>query len=194
MKASLAGTTAAITPFPHASVPAILERGDADAVLAWLEADAPWRLRVESFYEQYEFSLLTDRLPPRLDSLISASFVDQLRESIQANLHVDADLLIVDISAHKLMPAQTIRVHNDFVGDDETHRVLIQLNAGWSVANGGLLMLFGSEHAEDIRAAIMPTHGSGFIFEISRRSFHAVSTIKSGRRYTLVYTFRAHRS
>ena len=58
------------------------------------------------------------------------------------------------------------------------------------MAQGGLLMLFRSEAPESVHSALLPTHGSGFAFEISANSFHAVSSIRTGERYTLVYTFR----
>jgi len=67
---------------------------------------------------------------------------------------------------------------------------LIQFNAGWEVSQGGLLMLFGADTPETLQTVLLPTHGSGFAFEISAKSFHAVSSIKAGERYTLVYTFR----
>ena len=90
----------------------------------------------------------------------------------------------------RLVVGQTIRVHNDYIGGAETHRMLVQLNRGWDAANGGLLMLFDSDRAEDVSAVIIPRHGSALAFAISPKSFHAVSTIVSGARFTLVYTFR----
>lgn len=51
-------------------------------------------------------------------------------------------------------------------------------------------MLFADDTPESVRHVVMPTHGSGFAFEISPVSYHAVSSIRSGERYTLVYTFR----
>ncbi|MEL0254191.1 MAG: 2OG-Fe(II) oxygenase, partial [Novosphingobium sp.] len=77
-----------------------------------------------------------------------------------------------------------------FLGREETHRLLVQFNRGWPFENGGLLMTFASERAEDLAEAFVPMHGSAFAFEISPRSFHAVSTIHNGERFTLVYTFR----
>ena len=169
-------------PFPHLAIPAILSPAAANRVLAWLQTDAPWRLRVESFYEQYEFSLVSEGA--------GEDMVEAVRTLICEHFAISGDLALVDVSAHKLTTTQTIRIHNDWIGGEETHRVLIQLNDRWSVANGGLLMLFGSRAPEDVRLVIEPTHGSGFAFEISDRSFHAVSTIKGGERFTLVYTFR----
>ena len=92
-----------------------------------------------------------------------------------------------------LRSKQTIRIHNDYLDGEETHRLLIQLNAGWDRKQGGLLMLFGDKRPESLARTIVPTHGSGFAFEISQASFHAVSSITDGERFTLVYTFRRTR-
>lgn len=185
------GTESSDRPFPHANIPALLSAGEANDILVWFTSDAPWRLRVESFYEQYEFSLLDAALPARVADLTSAGFVDAMRAFLVRSVGAPQVLDLVDISAHKLVPGQTIKVHNDFIGREETHRVLIQLNDGWSVDNGGLLMLFETERPESVAAAFLPGHRSAFAFEISPRSYHAVSTIRAGERYTLVYTFKA---
>jgi Rps23 Pro-64 3,4-dihydroxylase Tpa1-like proline 4-hydroxylase len=177
-------------PFPHLAIPAILSPAAADRVLAWLQTDAPWRLRVESFYEQHEFSLLSEDGSATAGELAGKGMVEAVRTLIREHFAISGELVLIDVSAHKLTPGQTIRIHNDWIGGEETHRVLIQLNDGWSISRGGLLMLFGSSAPEDVRSVIEPTHGSGFAFEISDRSFHAVSTIKGGERFTLVYTFR----
>lgn len=177
-------------PFPHLAIPAILSPAAADRVLTWLQTDAPWRLRIESFYEQYEFSLVSEDASAIGGELAGQDIVEAARTLVREHFAIRGDLALVDVSAHKLTPGQTIRIHNDWIGGEETHRVLIQLNDGWSIDCGGLLMLFGSRAPEDVRAIIEPTHGSGFVFEISDRSFHAVSTIKTGERFTLVYTFR----
>ena len=178
------------TPFPHARIPCLLPAGDAGAMLAWLEARAPWKLRIEHFYEQYEFSLLTSDLSDEVKSLVQSSFIETLREEIRRVFRLPADLDLIDVNAHRLTGGQTIRVHNDFIEGEETHRLLVQLNSGWTLENGGLLMLFNSGEPEDVSSLILPKHGSAFAFEISPRSFHAVSQIKDGERYTIVYSFR----
>jgi len=183
--------SAAAAPFPHASIPAILSSIEASAALAWLSFGAPWSLRTESFYEQFEFSLLDAEIPYEIRDLTAPGFIEALRSFLKDSIGVAGHLELVDACAHKLIPGQTIRLHNDFIGDEETHRVLIQLNDGWSAENGGILMLFNSDRPEDVATAFLPVHGSGFAFEISSHSFHAVSTIRSGERFTLVYTFRA---
>jgi hypothetical protein len=85
---------------------------------------------------------------------------------------------------------QTIRIHNDYIGGEETHWILVQINRGWDDANGGMLMLFDGPRMEDVARVVRPLHASATGFEISPPSFHAVSTIHSGERYTLVYSSR----
>jgi len=178
------------TPFPHVCVPAILTTEVADRILCWLKNSAPWTLRVESFYEQHEFSLLATNLESEVAELISPTFIEQVRQELQTRFAIRGGLTLVDVAAHRLTAGQTIRIHNDYLGDNETHRLLIQLNDGWNSDRGGLLMLFSDSTPESLKRVVMPTHTSGFAFEISPTSYHAVSSIKDGERYTLVYTFR----
>jgi Rps23 Pro-64 3,4-dihydroxylase Tpa1-like proline 4-hydroxylase len=177
-------------PFPHFRIDGMLDPELGDAILRWLQSDAPWRLRIESFYEQYEFSLLVDPPPCNLRPIASEKFVDRMRDLLSTHLLAKSELELVDITVHRLVPGQSIRIHNDHLNGEETHRLLIQLNSGWDLAKGGMLMLFGSPSPEGVAAIFEPTHRSAFGFEISERSFHAVSTIKHGERFTLVYTFR----
>jgi Rps23 Pro-64 3,4-dihydroxylase Tpa1-like proline 4-hydroxylase len=177
-------------PFPHLRIIDALRRVDADRVLRWLRETAPWKLTVADFYEQYEFSLLNSTLAPETERLVELDFVEKITAELERFFRIDRKLELVDVTAHKLTPGQTIRIHNDFLGADETHRLLIQLNEGWEASQGGLLMLFGSDAPESLQSVLLPVHRSGFAFEISANSFHAVSSIKTGERYTLVYTFR----
>lgn len=95
----------------------------------------------------------------------------------------------MDIIAHKLIDNQTIRIHNDYLEneDSDSHRLLIQLNPNWQEENGGFLMFFDEQ--EEITDIILPTVGSIQGFEISRISNHAVSTIHNAERYTLTFYF-----
>lgn len=184
------GAKLSADPFPHVRVPAILEPSAAGRVLGWLKTRAPWVLRIESFYEQHEYSLLVADLDGGIEGLVAPAFVDAVRDELKGRFGVEGALALVDVAAHRLTSGQTIRIHNDYLDSgEETHRLLIQLNDGWSAERGGLLMLFADDKPESLKSIVMPTHASGFAFEISTRSFHAVSSIKSGERYTLVYTF-----
>lgn len=179
-----------VTPFPHLRIKKILQRDDANRLLRWLQETAPWRLTVTDFYEQYEFSLLDLALEQESQYLIDEESTNAIAAELERSFEVSSKLELVEVTAHKLTHGQTIRIHNDYLGAQESHRLLIQLNQGWEASQGGLLMLFGSEAPASLQNILLPVHGSGFAFEISPKSFHAVSSINSGERYTLVYTFR----
>jgi Rps23 Pro-64 3,4-dihydroxylase Tpa1-like proline 4-hydroxylase len=176
-------------PFPHTVTRQALPASLTDRVLNWFETAAPWRLRIESFYEQYELNLHQIALPEDLVPLIGEDLIKGLIARMLSPL-TESRLSLVEANAHKLLPGQTIRIHNDFIGADETHRVLIQVNRNWAEQNGGLLMLFASPSPDDVARLIRPLHGSCLGFEISSVSFHAVSKIHAGERYTLVYSFK----
>jgi Rps23 Pro-64 3,4-dihydroxylase Tpa1-like proline 4-hydroxylase len=176
-------------PFDHAVAMDALPGELVDDLLAWMEQDAPWTLRLASFYEQWELPLDAGVLPPHLRSLCAPSTIDHLARTMLAPLTA-TPLQLTEITAHKLVEGQTIRIHNDFLGEGETYRLLVQLNRGWRDDQGGLLMIFASASADDLARVIRPTHGSAFAFAISPRSFHAVSSIRTGERYTLVFSFR----
>lgn len=176
-------------PFAHATHAAPLSAELCETALSWMETTASWRLRIASFYEQWELHLDPDGLPPALQPLLAPATVKALQR-LMLESFADGQLKLTEVTGHKLLPGQTIRVHNDHRPRGETHRLLIQLNRGWADDQGGLLLLFGSAAADDVRRILRPIHRSAMAFEISPRSFHAVSTVQRGERYTLVYSFQ----
>lgn len=157
-------------------------------LLQWLETDAPWKLVTANFYEQYEFSFADVLLPLALQQMFSDVAVSDLRDKVGILLGARLGP-IVEITAHQLKSSQTIRIHNDFRPAGETHRFLIQLNRGWREEYGGLLMLFRGPSVDTVDQIIPPTSRSAFGFCISRNSYHAVSKVHGGNRFTLVFSF-----
>jgi hypothetical protein len=180
-------------PFLHVTHPAPLPASLCAAALTWMEAIAPWKLRIASFYEQWELHLEPGILPIELRPILAPETINHLHSVMLAPL-TQARLTLTEVTVHKLVPGQTIRIHNDYLDGGESHRLLIQLNRGWNDEQGGLLMLFSSESPEDVRRILRPAHRSAMAFPISPQSFHAVSTIQHGYRYTLVYSFTAERT
>jgi hypothetical protein len=163
-------------PFHYIVSPEAFDPQAGQTILAWLESKAPWELVEADFYEQFECSLWDGQLPTRLAFLREDAFVATIKQRIAELFKVDLGHR-VDITAHKLVPGQRICLHNDFILGAETHRLLIQLNRGWQDNNGGLLLFFNSADATDIHKIFSTT------------SYHAVSTIHAGERFTLVYSF-----
>lgn len=175
-------------PFPYFVSNKALTDDATSLLLDWFENEAPWKLVETDFYEQYEFDLRHIDLPATIKPICDSQTLSQVKQLVESEFKVQLTHRI-DLTAHKLLPGQKIRVHNDFIPGAETHRILIQLNRGWSDDNGGLLIFFNSVEASDIHRAFRPVHNSCIAFAISADSLHAVSTIHASERYTLVYSF-----
>lgn len=188
----LSSLEAFVEPFPYFTAAEGFGVAVSGAILEWLETEAPWHLVVTDFYEQYELSLSTAALLPSLEFLTFPPFLDDLRSQVEEVFGARLDERI-DCTAHKLVPGQRIRIHNDFLQGEETHRVLVQLNRGWHEDQGGYLMLFNSQDPSDVHRVFSPAHDSVVGFAISERSHHAVSTIHGGERFTLVFSFYGRR-
>jgi len=176
-------------PFPHFSIGAVLPPTTIKNLFDWFQQTDVWKLVKTDFYEQYEFSLLHVDLPKHLKFLISEATLHYIEQRYIQEFGVNA-LILVDIVAHKLVNEQRIRVHNDFINGEETHRMILHINPLWKEENGGLLLLFNSSKVEDLSKIVKPMDNTAFGFEISRRSHHAVSKIYDYTRYTIVYTFK----
>lgn len=180
-------------PFDYFVLPQAFSEEESAEILKWLETDAPWKLVKADFYTQYEFDLEGMKLPQEISFLNCREFIDYLNEQLEVIFSTKLAEQ-VDITAHKLISGHTIRLHNDYIPGQETHRLLIQLNRNWRDENGGFLIFFNSSDPQDIHRVIRPSHNSSAGFAISPKSNHAVSTIHDGERYTLVYSFYAANS
>jgi len=176
-------------PFRYATFRECLATSLSSDILAWFEHDAPWRLKRTDFYEQYEFSCW-DSISPIASHLTSSMVLEAVRSEMMKVFGRTFEDPI-SVVAHKLLEGQRIGIHNDYLVGEESHRLVIQLNHGLSDDDGGFLMIFNSDDPSDIARVMRPVHVSGFAFEISPASFHAVSEMHGGVRYSLIYSLRA---
>lgn len=176
-------------PFAHFSSKAAFQNKTTIDLLEWFKNEAPWEYVETEFYQQYEFSLMDFPLPSKLSILTSDKTIHNVQKIMMNEFDV-IHIEIVEITAHKLIKGQSIRIHNDCIGNAETHRLIIQINSGWSDENGGLFVLFNSSNSEDICKVIKPLHNSAIGFAISENSNHAVSKVYGSDRYSLIYTCR----
>jgi hypothetical protein len=180
-------------PFPYFISQEVFDPGSCDAILSWLENDIPWRLAVkEGFFEQYEYSLNNSPAPPSCSWLLQPDTLAELRKRVEALLRVNL-IDRINVSAHKLIPGQGIGIHIDNPQDPEsageTHRLVVSFNRDFQERNGGHLVFFNSHDTADIHRIFRPINNTGVCFELSGRSFHAVSDVQAGTRYTIVYSF-----
>jgi len=175
-------------PFPYAITTRVFRDEISYAILEWLQCEAPWKLVETDFYEQFEFSFVDANPPSHLRFIGERLFIISLKAEIEKLFGIRlADR--VDVTAHRLIEGQRIRIHNDYISGGETHRLLIQLNHGWKDEDGGLLLFFNSPDPSDIYKVFRPVHNTAMAFSISPDSNHAVTTIHGSERFTLVYSF-----
>jgi hypothetical protein len=177
-------------PFPYFIARQAFAPDVADAAYAWLDGCVSWRRHRTDFFDQFECSLLTMRLPPPLhDGLVSPTMLRTLRQRMEQIFSVSlADVFTV--TGHRLVPGQGIGVHTDRpLPGYETYRMVVHLGSGTSDANGGHLMFLHGKEPKDFACAFRGVHNTAVGFELSEQSFHAVAELTSGVRYTLVYSF-----
>jgi len=178
-------------PFRYATLTGCFAPQSAEHLLKWFESDAPWVSKQTDFYEQYEFSCW-DSASPATSYLTRGDVLDAVRSAMREMFgrEFEPDASVV---CHKLVRGHRIGIHNDYLIGEESHRLTLQLNRGLADTDGGFLMLFNSADPADVHRVLRPTHLSALAFEISPGSFHAVSEMHRGERYTIIYSLRARR-
>jgi len=178
-------------PFPHFVIGNVLPDALADSILRWFETEAVWHLHTSSFFSQYELDLSRNDPPGQCHEFFNRDIYGVLVQQMGRAFGRDMTER-VSVTAHRLLPGQMIGIHTDEpLGDVETHRLIIQLNRGWTEANGGRLVFFSENDAEAIHSVVSPVHNISIGFELSDRSYHAVERVCTGVRYTIIFSFWA---
>ena len=178
-------------PFPHFTAAVILDKDFVSSLLRWFEADASWKLVETDFYEQHELEPGGYVSQTPLAFITNQGFLQKVRKEA-GDLFGLSFSARVEWTVHKLLPGQRIRIHNDLLTGGETHRMILHVNRGWSLSQGGFLMFFNSPDPADVRRVLMPLNGSLVGFEISDKSSHAVSLVHDGERFAIVYSLYAN--
>jgi Rps23 Pro-64 3,4-dihydroxylase Tpa1-like proline 4-hydroxylase len=189
---NLGGAQVGNVPFPHFSASSVLTDSLETRLYNWLQEYEQWSLTEMDFYTQFEFSLFDVTLPSELAPLLSEETIRVISAFFQEKFDV-GPIDMVGATVHKLINGHRIGIHNDYIGPEETHRLIIQLNPHWEDSKGGFLMLFGSDDSQDVSKVVRPINNTAFGFPLSTHSYHAVSTVRDFCRYTLVYTLKEQR-
>src|ERR1019366_9469775 len=163
----------ASSPFRHFALRSAVDPSFGDELLTWFESSAPWaRQEIPGFYEIHNLDLKSLLLPPGLSVLQDVRFLNDVRGEFsrlfETSLHDE-----VRVDAHRLSDGRRIRIHTDHGDTCQSHRLLIQLNRGWTSAHGGLLVLLPEASPGQLTEEHVfypPHHLSAVGFEISSRS------------------------
>lgn len=177
-------------PFSYFIASRFFSLRESEIMLSWLESDqAPWSVHRESFFEQHEISLFKTDLPSDVKRILSVSWLNSLKSDLSKIFKTDLTNKFT-VVAHKLTVGQGIGIHTDCPKNGlETHRLVIYLNRDFDDSNGGHLILFNSDNPNDIHRIIRPIHNYAFGFAMSPRSYHAVSNMSKGQRYSINVSF-----
>lgn len=145
-----------------------------------------WHEARKEFYRQRERNVAGQpRFEKVFDSDTRRAMACVVGDFFGASVSVD-----FDIAAHKMVEGDYIAAHTDENDFGENYRLTVTLNDGWSVEQGGILLTLRSGSMRDVDGAWLPSQNNGFLFEISERSFHAVTPVRSeAPRYSLIFTF-----
>ena len=184
------------TPFPHCVVPRLFDDETALSVLAWFQATSSWALEGTSFYVQHAAYDLAHSMSTSAAGVVcSPEVIAAIREFLEDVFAVEFDRTKLNICAHRLLPGHRIGIHNDSpAGGTETHRLVVHFTDAFHDSFGGHLALFSRKDPAGSLKIVSPVHNSAVGMEFSSDSWHFVDEIKTGVRYTLLYSFWARGS
>lgn len=173
----------------------ILDEKDALDLDQSAQSEAGWNRHDEWFFSQYDIAwvrsmpnqpFVGEPTPAQVALRDKGvSFIEQNFAAVLGNHYT--------VIGHKMVPGQLIGIHNDSPDGDrgriENFRFIFYLDREFVDSKGGHLFLFGSKNEKDVIGAIRPNFNSGLIMELSDRSLHAVSEVKSGTRYCVVVSY-----
>ncbi len=179
------------SPFAHMYTRQMLDLASQESLLSWFEQEAKWAQRSQpGFYDTLDTQVSQETLTPELRWLCGQQWVHGLRDVLSTKLQIPLGDR-ASVMAFKMIAGYRMGIHTDYGPLGQICRIFFHLNRGWDSRDGGWLMLFAEEKPLDGRCQriVLPESGGAFAFHVSERSFHAVSPVERGDRFTLSYSF-----
>lgn len=182
------------SPFAHCTFSKVFSHEVAHGLSRYLAGWDDWSYRSEPRNRVRTCHWRPQDLPPAMATLLTGEVLAGLTTRMQDVFGEVFDTDFV-VTANKQVPGDGSMVHNDYFADQLdhpfffTHRLIVYLSPDDGGGRGGVLGLFGSEDPKDLLRAIAPRFNSGAAMAMGPRSFHAVSAITAGTRYSLCFSF-----
>lgn len=184
------------TPYKHTYSNSFFNEWDAVKLLDYLERARIWKYVLKpGFLELHNTDLRQCDLPSDVEYIVRKPFLDRLGQLVETEFSTCLSGE-VDVHSHRMTAGQSIGAHTDYGETDQNYRLVVQLNKGWSTDNGGFLFLLRANEqprSGDDFLCYAPIHNTLVAFEITDRSWHAVSPVIAGARYTITFSFRRSR-
>ena len=173
-------------PYRHVRLYPILEPALAQRALSWLRRTGAWTRQEGAFYRHDTFALTPEVVPPDVEEVVSPSTLGSLRALLQSRFATAVEPF-AHVEAHRSTGRDDIGLHTD--ADVSEIRLMLNLNAGWAPGQGGVLQLQDRPGPACRRVEYRPLHNSATAFRTAPDSYHRVSPLQGGERYTLLYRF-----
>ena len=180
------GVRSVTSPYRHVCLYPILEPALAQRALSWLCRTAAWARQEGAFFRHDSFALTPEVVPPDVEGVVSPNTLGSLRALLQSRFGTEVQAF-AHVEAHRSTARDDIGLHTD--ADVSEVRLMLNLNARWAPGQGGVLQLQDRPGHACRRVGYRPLHNSATAFRTAPDSYHRVSPVQDGERYTLLYRF-----
>ena len=174
------------SPYRHVRMYPILEPVLAKFTLSWLRRTGAWARQEGAFYRHDTFALTPDVVPPEAAEIVSPRTLGSLRAILQSRFATEVRPF-AHVEAHRSSTRDDIGLHTD--ADVREIRLMLNLNTRWRPGQGGVLQLQDRPGHPCRHVRYRPLHNSATAFRTAPDSYHRVSPVQEGERYTLLYRF-----
>jgi hypothetical protein len=178
-------------PYSYALLDHVFPLDKIESFVDYLYEATKWYSHEKVFHDKYKahFDLIDFEKQDLLNHawVKEDSTVYQLKSFIEQQFNINLEETHA-VCVNKFVEGQSVEIHNDApqVGYS-SHRFIVNLNKNYEDANGGHFYVLNANR--EIKEIIRPIINTGFAFESSTESYHAISKIKEQNRFSLVYTF-----
>lgn len=173
-------------PFEHCVMNEILSDAEEANILAAFEFETRWQRREEHFYTHSSIDLSQIKPSPVYTPLCGRERLSLLRMIIGKVFHTICSKE-VRVWAHRLAPGDGIGIHND--NCESEIRLVLQINRRWDPNFGGLSVLLSKKEKHTLEKIYVPKSNSAIAFATTKSSYHAVTEVMEGERFSVVYVF-----
>jgi hypothetical protein len=186
----LARMTWHTSPYRHARGHRLFAPMLADQWLSTLEAVPRWTDAAGTFYSAKATVIERAWCPVHLAGLVEGPGLRQLEEAA-SSLFGQPLRLHGPVVAHRMGPGHSVGVHSDapFAGE-ETHRIVVFIARQPKPTDGGHFLLFEPRAGEKARWVLPLANNSAVAFELNHDSYHAVTRMVAGNRFSLILSFK----
>jgi 2OG-Fe(II) oxygenase superfamily len=179
-------------PYPHAVGEQLFVPELVDAWLRTLETVSMWRPQDGGFYAADAIAITPSDAPDAMMREMLQPAGLRMLEDAASTLFETTLRLHGPVIAHRMQPGQGVGIHSDKPAEgEETHRIVVFLARVPRPADeGGHFLVLDGPTVSHARGIIELTPNTAVAFSLNDESYHAVTSVIRGTRFSLVLSFR----